>query len=285
MNNCTDTMIKTNYVHALGITSTNFSAIPLTGCTPLLVGFTDASIADSTITQWTWNFGDGTTSSVQNPAHTYNQAGNYAVTLTVTTDDGCTNNSSLAPLTITAYPYPTAVFSANANQLELPNDVLVLNNQSIGGNTYNWSFGDGGSSTLLSPSYLYTTVGIFQVQLIVSSQEGCLDTANAEITTDTDIIFPNVFTPDPDGPSGGMYNINDLHNDVFFSYASGVTDYRLEIFNRWGEKIFETVDFKQGWDGYYKGAICQQDVYVWKAYVKLNDGRVINKNGNIILLQ
>ncbi|MES2591172.1 MAG: choice-of-anchor L domain-containing protein [Bacteroidota bacterium] len=257
-------------------------------CVPGIMMFTDSSLAgnpNDSISSWTWNFGDGTTSNIQNPVHTYNLPGNYAVTLTVTTDGGCTNNSSLTPLTITAYPYPAAVFSANANQLELPNDILILNNQSSGGISYNWSFGDGGSSTLMNPSYLYSTVGVFQVQLIVTSQEGCIDTANAEITTDTDIIFPNVFTPDPDGPSGGIYNINDLHNDIFFAYASGVTDYRLEIFNRWGEKIFETFDFKQGWDGYYKGAICQQDAYVWKAFVKLNDGREINKNGNIIILQ
>ncbi len=256
-------------------------------CAPGVMLFTDSSVAinpNDPIVTWSWNFGDGNSSSIQNPSHTYNQAGIYLISLTVTTTAGCTNNNAATPMTIAGILAPTAVFSANSTQLELPNDILILSNQSTGANSYTWTFGDGGTSTKVNPQYSYTTVGVFQIQLIAMAQNGCLDTTYAQIITDADVTFPNVFTPNPDGSPGGSYNINDLENDVFFPYTTGVIEYKLEIYNRWGEKMFESIDIKQGWDGYYKGTLCMQDVYVWKAYVKLNNGKVVNLNGNITLL-
>jgi gliding motility-associated-like protein len=72
---------------------------------------------------------------------------------------------------------------------------------------------------------------------------------------------------------------------VFFPYTSGVTDYHLQIFNRWGELIFESTELKTGWDGYFKGKLCQQDGYVWKADVKFFDGREYHKTGSVTLLR
>ncbi|MCE9540798.1 MAG: gliding motility-associated C-terminal domain-containing protein, partial [Bacteroidetes bacterium] len=257
-------------------------------CVPGTMPFSDNSITgnpDDPITFWNWNFGDGTSSIEEAPDHNYAQPGNYQVTLTVTTAGGCTNNNLTAPIAIAAHPIPNAVFSVNSTNLNLPYDALVLNNQSVGANSYYWEFGDGGTSTQFNPQYLYSTVNNFHVQLIAMSQYGCVDTAFAEITTNADVIFPNAFTPNQNGSQGGFYDINNLSNDIFFPYSSGVVEFKIEIFNRWGEEVFESLDIKQGWDGYYKGAICQQDVYVWEAYVKLNNGKVFNKNGSLTLLR
>jgi gliding motility-associated-like protein len=257
-------------------------------CVPSVVQFNDNSITGNVtdpIIAWNWNFGDGTTSNLQNPTHVYPSAGTFPVTVTVTTSGGCTNNNSSAPYLIHAYPFPVAAFNLNSTNLDLPYDALVTSNQSVGATTYYWTFGDGGSSTLFNPTYLYSSVGIYPVQLIASSAFGCSDTAYAEVTTNTDVVFPNVFTPDIDGSSGGFYDITSLTNDVFFPYTSGVVEFKLQIFNRWGELIFETRDIKQGWDGYYRGQLCQQDVYIWKAYVKLNNGKTFNKTGDVTLLR
>jgi gliding motility-associated-like protein len=257
-------------------------------CTPGTMFFTDSSLAgnpNDPITSWTWDFGDGTSSALENPSHIYNLAGTYQVTLTVSSTKGCVNSNASAPVIITGIPAPTAAFTVTATQLHLPNDVLNINNQTTGASTYNWTFGDGGSSTLMNPQYLYETIGIFQVQLIAMAQNGCLDTATLQVTTDADVIFPTAFTPSPDGTTGGHYNINDYHNDIFFPFTSGVVDFKLEIYDRWGELIFVSTDIKQGWDGYYRGVICQQDVYVFKAYVKLNNGKEVNKIGNVTLLR
>jgi gliding motility-associated-like protein len=72
---------------------------------------------------------------------------------------------------------------------------------------------------------------------------------------------------------------------VFFPFTGGVTEYELLIFNRWGEQIFRSTDIKVGWDGYFNGKVCQQDVYVWKANISFFDGRTYAKAGTVTLLR
>lgn len=257
-------------------------------CVPGPIQFLDSSITgniNDPINSWNWNFGDGTFSSQQNPIHVFNQEGTYFVTLTVTTSGGCTAVNSTSPLTIDAHPYPTAAFKVNSTELVLPIDKLAPTNQSIGANTYLWNFGDGGNSTELNPEYYYSSVGVFQIQLIATSLYACSDTAYADVSTTSDFVFPNVFTPNEDGPTGGGYDKRGISNDIFFPYAAGVIKFKLEIFNRWGELIFVSNDIETGWDGYYNGQLCQQDVYVWKAFLKLNNGKEYNKSGDVTLLR
>ncbi|MES2592741.1 MAG: PKD domain-containing protein [Bacteroidota bacterium] len=256
-------------------------------CVPGTIQFFDNSVSgnpDDPITSWNWSFGDGTSSILEDPGHTYTLPADMPVILTVTTSGGCTNNNSSLPLIISGHPYPTAAFSVNSTELDLPYDLLICNNQSIGATFYNWDFGDGQTSTQENPQYSYPLIGAFQIELIVTSNYGCMDTAYAEVTTNADVVFPNGFTPNPDGSSGGSYDPNSLNNNVFFPYTAGVVEYRLEVYNRWGEMIFESMDVLQGWDGYYKGKLCPQDVYIWKAFIKLNNGKTFDKNGNIMII-
>ncbi|MES2395148.1 MAG: PKD domain-containing protein [Bacteroidota bacterium] len=257
-------------------------------CVPKTIQFFDNSITgniNDPISAWYWNFGDGTSSSLPDPTHNYTLPGTFTVTLTVTTTNGCTSNNTSAPFIINAYPYPIAAFSVNSTLLDIPYDLLVCTNQSTNATLFNWSFGDGGTSFAENPQHLYNSVGIFQVQFIATSPYGCADTAYSTITTNADVIFPNVFTPNPVGGPGGTYDMNTLDNDIFFPYTTGVDEFKLEIFNRWGEQIFESLDIKKGWDGYYRGVLCQLDVYVWKAYIKLNNGKIFNKSGDVTLLR
>ncbi len=255
-------------------------------CVPGSVNFFDNSVSGNSsdpINSWSWNFGDGTTSSLPNPTHTYYTPGTYSVSLSVTTGGGCTNNNASAPVILNAYPPPNAAFTVSSHVLNIPYDVLHCQNQTTGAVSYSWNFGDGGTSTVTDPNHTYTSVGDFRVQLIATSVYGCTDTAYVSVTTDADVVFPNAFTPV--GSNGGYYVPGSLDNDIFFPYTSGVVDYKLQIFNRWGELIFETQDIKQGWDGYYRGNICQVGVYIWKAYVKLNNNKVFNKTGDVTLLR
>lgn len=257
-------------------------------CVPGTIYFYDQSLTgnlNDPITSWYWTFGDGTSSTQQNPSHLYTSQGTYSVTLSVATAGGCTSNNAGAPMIIYGYPYPFAAFSVNSTTLNIPYDILICTNQSMGAVTYNWNFGDGGISNATNPQHLYNTVGNFHIQLIATSLAGCPDTAYVDVTTTSDIVFPNVFTPNPNNPNGGSYTIGDLTNDVFFPYTSGVTEYKLQIYNRWGELIFESLELKQGWDGWYRGKLCQQDVYVWKAFVKFNNGKTFNKSGDVTLLR
>ena len=99
------------------------------------------------------------------------------------------------------------------------------------------------------------------------------------------IDVPNAFTPDQGGPDGGSYDLNSYSNDVFFPITKYVTKVQMMIFNRWGELIFESVDIDIGWDGYYRGKLCQQDVYAWKIKLTYADGKEITKVGDLTLVR
>jgi len=257
-------------------------------CAPGIIQFFDNSVTGSVtdpIIGWLWNFGDGTTSTLQDPTHIYTSPGTYNVTLTVSTFGGCSNSNTSTPFIVYVYPYPVAAFSQNLTTLDIPYDMLILTNMSTNATIYQWTFGDGSTSTVTNPQYDYTTVGIYPIMLIATSAYGCADTAYSEVTTNVDVVFPNVFTPSTDGPTGGGYDLNSLTNDVFFPYTTGVIEFKFEIFNRWGELIFVSDDINKGWDGYYKEKLCQQDVYVWKAFIKFNNGKKFKKTGDVTLLR
>ncbi len=266
------------------------SGNPTFGCVPLVINFTDNStlpgtIPGDTLSNWLWNFGDGTSSTLKNPTHVYNNTGLYPVTLSVSSMGGCKNDNSDSAIFITVHPDPVAVFSPNATSFDLPYDVVICDNQSVGAETYVWDFGDGFISTLEEPQHLYSLVGIFKIQLIAISEFGCRDTISNSILTKADVVFPNAFSPSSNSNSEGNYSFYSTDNDVFFPYTAGVVEYNFEIFNRWGEEVFESVDINKGWDGYYRGNLCENGVYAWKAFVKLNDGKVFIKSGDVTLIR
>ncbi|HRG51387.1 MAG TPA: PKD domain-containing protein [Bacteroidia bacterium] len=257
-------------------------------CMPGSIHFQDSSVVGNSqdpITSWTWNFGDGTTSSLQNPVHYYKSAGQFPVTLVVKTGGGCTSNSLGTPILVTVHPKPNADFSVNKTVLDLPYDELKCFNQSTGAVSYKWDFADETTSTEENPTHKYTLLDEYNIRLIATSKFGCLDTAFKSVRTDADIIFPSAFTPNPLGSTNGSYDVKSLSNDVFFPYTSGVISFKLQVFDRWGELIFESFNVDKGWDGYYNGKLCEQGVYIWKADVKLSNGKTFNKTGDVTLLR
>ena len=103
-------------------------------------------------------------------------------------------------------------------------------------------------------------------------------------------MYPTAFRPNMnnDGSDGGqdVSNIpaSEINQYFFPPVKEKVDDYHLQIFNRWGELIFETDDINIGWTGYYKGKLCKQDVYVWLVEGKYSNGKPFKKAGDITLL-
>lgn len=266
----------------------NFEILNDTVCNPELIIFSDSSYSSDPqdlLHIWEWDFGDGSNSYLQSPTHLYQTPGTYNVTLTVSSGNGCTNSNVQNPATVVVYPTPIASFSLNQTVFEIPIETMVGTNQSVDATEYYWSFGDGNSSYDVDISYLYTTIGDYQVTLVAANEFGCSDTAYQEVITNSTLVFPNAFTPNTDGPSGGIYDVMSLNNDIFFPYTSGVTEFQILIFNRWGELIFESNDINIGWDGYYNGELCQQGVYAFKAFAILNNGERYQQIGNVTLLR
>lgn len=140
------------------------------GCSPVVVNFTDNST--NTPTSWSWNLGNGVTSNVQNPSTTYITPGTYVVTLTASNANG----SSTDTAHITVYASPTISFTSSDTILGCPPLTASFTNSTTTGGasaTYLWDFGDGDTSTLVSPTHSYTSSGNFNVSLIVTNNLGC----------------------------------------------------------------------------------------------------------------
>ncbi len=248
------------------------------GCAPLTVRFTDQSVGAKV---FHWDFNDGSTTVIRNPIHTFEQPGNYNVVLTTPGPDG--KDTQFSKL-IKVYDHPTADFDAAPTLVFLPDDVVRFRNFSIDAVKWSWTFGDGGESTEKNPDYKYVDEGLYTVSLKVWNQYGCEDKITKpefiEARKGGFITFPNTFRPRPDG--GGGTSQFDL-NAVFKPVYQDVDQFHLQIFNRWGQLIFETDDIDEGWNGFFNGQIAPQAVYVWVATGRFISGKEYSKTGHVLL--
>jgi gliding motility-associated-like protein len=173
-----DSIIKTSFITVFASPVVAFSASDTTGCFPLPVQFTDASTAvGGAFTSWSWDFGDGVLSSLSNPAHTYTAAGNFTVSLKVTTANGCPKTLGKAQY-IKATDGVSAGFSQSATfRCGAPLTVQFTDtSKGPGPLAYEWNFGDGSTSVSANPAHAFTQPGVYTVRLVVVSPQGCRDT-------------------------------------------------------------------------------------------------------------
>ena len=149
-----------------------FTGTPLSGQAPLTVDFTDQSTYNPT--SWSWTFGDGGTSTLQNPSHTYTTAGTYTVALTATNAYGSNTLTKTNYITVTAPPTdpPVADFSGTPTTGYAPLTVAFTDLSTGVPTSWSWTFGDGGTSTAQNPSYTYTAAGTYTVALTATNAYG-----------------------------------------------------------------------------------------------------------------
>lgn len=255
------------------------------GCAPLTVSFTNTSLQ---ALSYQWNFGDGGTSTADNPIYVYNVPGTYTVTLTAFGVGGSVNTMVKVD-SVVVRPRANAFFVLQPTNVVIPTEPVYVYNLSGNATEFLWNMGDGTTYTSFNPVHHYTSPGQFDVQLIANNEWNCPDTFLLEgaVTAEPsgDIQFPNAFTPGTGGPTDGLYDPLSFSNDHFFPIQEGVEDYHLQVFNRWGELVFESHDVRRGWDGYYRGSPAKQDVYVWKAYARFSDGNEKTLSGDVTLLR
>jgi PKD repeat protein len=153
------------------VPAASFSANVTSGAAPLAVAFTSSSTG--AISTYAWNFGDSTTSSAQNPTHSYATPGTYTVSLTVTGPGGSNTQTRAGYIVVsTASARPTANFTANKTSGAPPLAVTFTDASTGSITNYAWNFGDSTTSTARSPSHTYATAGSFTVSLTVSGASG-----------------------------------------------------------------------------------------------------------------
>lgn len=175
-NGCVDTETKTAYITVTDPVQFTFSADDSSNCTaPFTVNFTSSTSGGAA--SYLWNFGDSTTSSQPNPAHTYTNEGSFTVSLSVSNSQGCVNTKTYSSyIQVHALDASFTVDSTNGcTPLTVHFTNSSISNVPI--TSYQWIFGDGSSSTLANPVHVYNTGGQFQPILIITNAEGCKDTA------------------------------------------------------------------------------------------------------------
>jgi PKD repeat protein len=146
----------------------DFAASPTSGCAPLAINFTDQSTGD--VDSWTWDFGDGGSSTAENPSHSYNGVGTFTVMLTVTGPGG--SDSATKTEYITVSTTPTAAFIGSPLNGDAPLAVSFTDQSTGVPTSWSWDFGDGGSSTSQNPSHTFNAAGTFTVTLTASNTCG-----------------------------------------------------------------------------------------------------------------
>jgi gliding motility-associated-like protein len=248
---------------------------PPTGCVPYTAQFKNTSIAGMT---FNWDFGDGATSTATNPAHIYNTPGLYTITL-IANDPNTCNLSDTTTSTINVFPIPVSNFSF-APDPPVENTPTSFNNlASPDAVKFKWLFGDGDSlitTSRLQVKHQYNATGTYNACLIAINSAGCADTLCQNVSA---VIFALVDVPNAFTPQRGDVN------SIIFVRGFGITKMKFIIWNRWGQKVFETNDKNIGWDGKYKGVIQPMDVYAYTLDVEFFDGKKTTKKGDITLIR
>jgi gliding motility-associated-like protein len=213
------------------------------GCVPGVITFQNLSTPIDSTYDIKWDFGDGTqTEGVISPTHTYNQEGVYDVSVEITSPIGCFI-SDFYPSLIRVEPSPTANFTFDPNtELSNLNNTIKFTDLSEGANRWNWQFDRFETSTQQNPTFTFSDTGLMKIRLIVTHPKGCKDslTQYLDIRPEIRWFMPNAFTPNGDGTNDGFFGKGFLF---------GASDFQMSVWNRWGEKVFETTDPTDEWNG------------------------------------
>jgi gliding motility-associated-like protein len=287
----TYTLIVTDGNGCKNATTTNLNIQPLprgllsgnnAGCIPFCTTLTFSSNSPSTTATWQYNQQLVSNQTSLSFTKCFNTMGNHQ--LTGYLFDAITGCSNTITSNITVYEKPQANFEYNPNKPIEGFDEVNFNSTSKGDNLskYTWYFNanvpvynnTGYQADTKSTNYLFDKAGIYTIALIVKNTWGCVDTVTKGIRVEPDfnVYVPNSFTPNED----------DV-NEVFQAKGTGIKLFKLFVFNRWGEQVFEANDITKGWDGNFKGQPCKSDVYVWKIRVTDTNGKVNDLQGHVTL--
>ncbi len=259
---------------------TKFDASITTGCFPLCIQFQGKTISQDRIVQWRWTFGNGDTLNSESPIYCYPHPGDYNVTLTAITDSGCSSTLAI-PNYITVYNPPVGNFIVSPQPTTILEPTIQFTDKSTdacGILYWIWNFGESGDtmSNLQNPVHIYRDTGTYCPSLILVDIHGCMDTVINCLVIDPifTLYIPSAFTPN-----------GDRRNEVFMAKGNDIKSFEMYVFDRWGMELFHSTSINEGWDGTFKGLLCQEDTYVYKITAYDNKDRQHTYVGNVNLLK
>jgi len=255
-----------------------FSSNIVEGCAPLGVTFT---ATDQTNATYNWSTSNALTGTGSSTTILFPSGGTFDVTLAATTVNGCFASNSMANY-IYVEDLPNADFESPISIFTNEAQYVQFSNLSTGATNYIWNFGDGQMSTEVEPSHIFqSTMNGYTINLIALTALNCLDSMSISIGYQYNELYyiPNSFTPD-----------GDQNNQVFLPiFYSGYdpSNFEMQIYNRWGEVLFETRNVLFGWDGSVgeEGLDAQEGVYTYRILFKnpdLDERVVVTGTVNLI---
>jgi gliding motility-associated-like protein len=204
--------------------------------------------------------------------------GTYTITLVANNPNTC-NLTDTFRFTIQVFDAPRPDFSFTPAPPQVNTATTFLNLSSPDAVRFRWDFGDG--DTLLTNSrapviHQYNATGTFNACLTAYNAIGCDSTIckPVEALIEPLVDVPNAFTP-----------LSNDDNSVIYVRGFGIARIQFTIWNRWGQKVFETNNRFQGWDGRVKGVVQPMDVYAYTLSVEFSDGVKLNRKGDITLIR
>ena len=240
--------------------SIDFGVVDGVLCAPDAAQFINLSQVEGEVI-YTWEFGDGGTSNQISPSYPYSAIGDYSVGLTLISLEGCLDTLYLLQQDlVNVYPSPTAGFTVNPNRIDVCDNEVLFINQSIGASSYAYYFDQGQYMTNESDfTHYYTQSGSDYPMQIAYNEFGCADSIRAEVFVEPFTIYiPNTFIPDEDGLNDIFTPITDFE----------IHEWDLSIYSQWGELIYNSQKYANGWDGTFKGKRCQDGTYIYKLKYK-----------------
>jgi gliding motility-associated-like protein len=271
-----DTVVSATLIELHPLPDISITADPTEGCQPLEVQFHETSPNEGQT--YFWDLDEGSHfSSEKDPFLVYTHDGIYDVLIVVTSIYGCVDSVRMTDW-ITVYRKPVAEFRPYPSAPNLADNIVLFFNEST--NTYlsDWTFGDGGNSTMTYPTHEYNDTGAYVITLFITTEHGCRDTVSHSIYV-KDVVtmyVPNSFTPDGDGV-----------NDNIKPIGHGIDEnlYTFTIFDRWGKQMFTTNNYDEAWDGFYGGIKCQHGVYQYVLFYRDAEGITRKLIGGIQLIR
>ncbi|MFN4314411.1 MAG: PKD domain-containing protein [Chitinophagaceae bacterium] len=253
---------------------------PTSGCAPLDASFVYTGSGGQT---FEWNFGDpasgaNNTSDLANPTHIFQNPGNYQVRLIVTDPNTCNvRDTTISLIVVTESPVSNFSYTPTTPVTNTPN--IFVNASSSNSTRFIWDFGDGTTletTSRANQTHQYAATGTFNACLIAFNNQGCSDTLCMPVSA---IVVPALDVPNAFTPLSGDVN------SVVMVRGFGIAKMRFIIWNRWGQKVFETNNPQQGWDGKVKGVVQPMDVYAYTLDVEFFDGKKTTRTGDITLIR
>lgn len=255
----------------------NYIASELVVCEPHVVDFINFSENSGDPMSFQWSFGNGKSSEEDSPSILYSNPGVYDVDLVVNGINGCVSNYTI-PNMITVNQSPDAGFNASPLITNIVFPDVTFEDLSNHSDSCWYEMGNGDTIAAFDHVYTYSDTGSYQVAQILANEQGCRDTAYADIRVDIGIkvYIPSSFSPNDDGL-----------NDYFKVYGEDFYDFSMVIYNRWGQQLYRSFDPENGWDGNTKlsDKPVPSGVYIYTVELKDRYGLPYTYNGNVTVLK